>query len=81
MSGELWHLIFISVSCTRQNIFSPKSAGVHVWAVAVGLIKIHNSSSGYGGPLFECPWALGLLSYRWGWLSLGGVNPAWFHYL
>lgn len=51
MSGELWHLIFISVSCIRQNIFSPKSAGVHVWAVAVGLIKIHKSSSGYGGTI------------------------------
>lgn len=61
MSGELWHLIFISVSCTRQNIFSPKSAGVHVWAVAVGLIKIHKSSSGYGGTII--------------WVSLGSWAP------
>ncbi len=49
------------------------------------LIEICDSSSGYGGPLDECPWAPGLLSSFFGaWLSLGLVSnagPCLVHYL
>lgn len=42
-----------------------------------GLIEICDSSTGYGGPLDECPWAPGLLSsLLGGWLSLGSVSAA-----
>lgn len=47
-----------------------------VWWLC-GLIEICDRSTGYNGPLDECPWAPGLLSsLLGGWQSLGGVSSA-----
>ena len=69
-SSSLWNV--------RNRMFFPLCLSEFVcgWWLC-GLIEICDRTSGYGGPLDECPWAPGLLSsLLGGWLSLGDVRDA-----